>query len=36
MYPILNLAIGATGYRIDGSTPASLDMDIDYLRVYAP
>jgi beta-glucanase (GH16 family) len=36
MYPILNLAIGATGYRADGSTPDVLKMDVDYVRVYAP
>ncbi|MEO8273864.1 MAG: glycoside hydrolase family 16 protein [Chloroflexota bacterium] len=36
MYPIINLALGAPGYRIDGSTPDLAFMDIDYLRVYAP
>lgn len=36
MYPILNLAMGATGYRVDGSTPDVLHMDVDYVRVYAP
>ena len=36
MYPIINLAIGATGYRADGTTPTSLTLDVDYLRVYAP
>ncbi len=36
MYPIINLAIGATGYRADGTTPSSLTLDVDYLRVYSP
>ncbi len=36
MYPIINLAIGATGYRADGTTPSSLTLDVDYIRVYAP
>ena len=36
MYPIINLAIGATGYRADGTTPSSLTLDVDYLRVFAP
>jgi len=35
MYPIITLALGAPGYRVDGSTASSLRMDIDYLRVYA-
>lgn len=34
IYPILNLALGAPGYRVDASTPSSLSMDIDYVRVY--
>jgi beta-glucanase (GH16 family) len=36
MYPIFDLALGAPGYRVDGTTPSLLTMDIDYLRVYAP
>ncbi len=36
MYPIINLALGAPGYRVDGTTPSTLKMDIDYVRVYAP
>lgn len=36
MFPIVTLAMGATGYRVDSSTPATLTMDVDYLRVWAP
>jgi hypothetical protein len=36
MYPIINLAIGATGYRADATTPSTLTLDVDYLRVYTP
>ena len=35
MYPILNLALGAPGYRVSSTTPDVLNMDIDYLRVYS-
>lgn len=35
MYPILNLAMGAPSYRIDGSTPDVVHMDIDYVRVWS-
>lgn len=34
MYPIVNLALGAPGFRVDGTTPTPLTMDIDYIRVY--
>lgn len=36
MYPVLDLAMGAPGYRVDGTTPTTATMDIDYLRVFAP
>lgn len=36
MYPILNLAVGAAGFRTDASTPDVATMEIDYLRVWAP
>lgn len=37
MYPILNLAMGVKGvYEIDATTPRTLTMDVDYVRVYAP
>lgn len=35
MYPIINLALGAPGYRVGSTTPDTLYMDIDYLRVYS-
>jgi len=35
MYPIVNLAVGAPGFRADSSTPAVATMDIDYIRVWA-
>jgi hypothetical protein len=35
MYPILNLAMGAPSYRIDGSSPDVVNMDIDYVRVWS-
>jgi beta-glucanase (GH16 family) len=35
LYPILTLAMGAGGYRVDGTTPAVLTMDVDYLRAWA-
>jgi len=35
MYPILNLAMGAPMYRIDGSTPNVVNMDVDYVRVWS-
>jgi beta-glucanase (GH16 family) len=34
MYPILNLAMGAPGYRVDATTPDVLRMDIDYVRIW--
>lgn len=34
MYPILNLALGATGARASGATPSTLTMEVDYLRVW--
>jgi len=37
MYPIVNLAMGVPGiYEVDGTTPDTVKMDIDYVRVYAP
>lgn len=36
MYPVLDLAMGAPGYRVDDTTPPVVRMDIDYLRVFAP
>ena len=36
MYPILNLAVGADGYRADSSTPDVATLEIDYVRVWAP
>lgn len=33
MFPIITLAMGAPGYRVDASTPAVVTMDIDWLRV---
>ena len=37
MYPIINLALGVKGvYEVDATTPDTLKMDIDYVRVYAP
>ena len=35
MYPIISLALGAAGYRVDERTPAIAKMDVDYLRVWA-
>lgn len=35
MYPILTLAMGAPGYRVDATTPSIVRMDIDYLRAWA-
>ncbi len=35
MYPILTLAMGSGPYRVDGTTPAVLKMDVDYLRAWA-
>jgi len=36
MYPIVNLAVGATGFRVDETTPEVATMQIDYVRVWAP
>ncbi len=36
MYPILTFAMGASGYRVDATTPSTLKMDIDYVRVSTP
>jgi hypothetical protein len=36
MYPILNLALGAPGFRVDATTPDQMTMDIDYVRIWAP
>ena len=35
MYPILNLALGAPGFRADATTPAIATMEIDYVRIWA-
>ncbi len=35
MYPIVTLAMGNYGYRVNSSTPDVLKMDIDYVRVYS-
>ena len=36
MYPILTFAMGAPSYRVDATTPSTLKMDIDYVRVSTP
>ena len=35
MYPIISLAVGADGYRVDQRSPAIATMDVDYMRVWA-
>jgi hypothetical protein len=35
MYPILTLALGAPGFRVDATTPSVLTMDVEYVRVTA-
>jgi glycosyl hydrolase family 16 len=34
MYPIVNLAMGNAGYRVDSTTPDVVKLDIDWIRVY--
>jgi beta-glucanase (GH16 family) len=36
MYPVVNLAVGAPGYRVDDTTPFVALMEIDYIRIWAP
>ena len=36
MYPILDLAMGASGFRVDETTPDPAVMDVEYVRVFAP
>lgn len=36
MYPVVNLAMGAAGYRVDDTTPFVALMEIDYIRIWAP
>lgn len=35
MYPILTFGVGAPGFRADSTTPASMAMVVEYLRVWA-
>ena len=36
MFPILNLAMGARGFRTDATTPDVATLEIDYVRIWAP